>query len=323
MSTKRVLASTTPFTNNFCKSVTHSRKNYLFLRASLPLALCNILVLEDTLNAWPPATPFYEPRDPYHTCGKLSLLFSLQVSSFFSHSLSQSNPYLCLLLLLLLDTFPSLLYIPFDMKGPELHRWTETVNLCHVKATFAVLSSISSLIIPNDWFMYLTTTEHWTSASQWPSRIPQSALSLMIWIISSASFLTSLPTLTMNIFRVWGGSHNPEKLRGTVSEQGDRVSCWITCELLTGYPLPYLLLAIVSTRQSILTTDIHQWDLFQIAPISSLIKLLQSATVIKLTVTNMCYQLQIKLAGCWTPSSEKEGQTPQSHAGTLSNLFVL
>lgn len=115
-------------------------------------------------------------------------------------------------------------------------------------------------------------------------------------IICKFPHLTPYPDY--EYFQSLGGSHNPEKLRGTVSEQGDRVSCWITCELLTGYPLPYLLLAIVSTRQSILTTDIHQWDLFQIAPISSLIKLLQSATVIKWTVTNMCYQLQIKLAGC-------------------------
>lgn len=128
------------------------------------------------------------------------------------------------------------------------------------------------------------------------------------WIFSNCGSLT--------ILRSW---------ERTVSEscsEGDTVPCWVTCELLTGYPLPYTLLAIVSTRQSILTTDIHQWDLFQIAPISSLIKLLQSATMIKRTVTNMCCQLGTKLAGCWTSSSEKEGETPQSHAGSLYNLFV-
>lgn len=135
-------------------------------------------------------------------------------------------PYLCLSLLLLLDTFATLFYILFDMRGPELHRWTETMNLCYGKATFAVLSSMSLLIILNAWFIYLTTTEHWTSASQWHSRIPQSALLSMMWITKyhqQVSSPHSLPWL-MNIFRLWGLTVL-RSWRGTVSEQGDSVPC--------------------------------------------------------------------------------------------------
>lgn len=194
------------------------------------------------------------------------------------------------------------------------------MNLCHGKATFAVLS-ISFLIIPNAWFIYLTTTEHWTSASQWPSRIPQPALSSVIWITYHQQFPHLTPYPDYEYFQIVAVSQSWEVER-ELSVNLAVNPCWVTCELLTGYPLPYTLLAIVSTRQSILTTDIHQWDLFQIAPISSLIKLLQSATMIKRTVTNMCCQLGTKLAGCWTSSSEKEGETPQSHAGSLYNLFV-
>lgn len=161
-------------------------KNYLLLWTWLPLALCNILVLEETQNAWPLARPFHdtpEPRDPHHTRVKLYLLSNPQASSLFSHSSSQSNSLPVLILVASAWYFTSLLYILFDKTGSELHRWTETLNLCHGKATFAVLKSVSFLIIPNAWFILLTTTEHWTSASKWPSRIPQSALSSMIWII--------------------------------------------------------------------------------------------------------------------------------------------
>lgn len=49
------------------------------------------------------------------------------------------NLYLCLSLLLLLVPFPSLL---FEMRGPELHRWGETMDFCHGVAMFTLLSPI-------------------------------------------------------------------------------------------------------------------------------------------------------------------------------------
>lgn len=86
-------------------------------------------------------------------------------SSLWSHSSSQSHfltfAYPCCSSLILFQVY----YILFEIWGPEqVRRWRKNMDLCHGMATFAVLSTVPFLIIPNAWFTYPTTTEHWNKA---------------------------------------------------------------------------------------------------------------------------------------------------------------
>ena len=248
------------------------------------------------------------------------------------------------------------------MRGPELHRWRETVDLCHNVAMFTVLSSMPFLIIPNSWFTYLTTSEHWNEAfiklyisflllnstgqlkvSNFTGEVLIAFVPMHItvckprvYIISDfivqnlsltrpfqnssvcpflndlnnvalpASLLPSLLTLSTNILRLWCSYHH-EKSRGHC--QWTKLECPVLDNMGIIYCLP--------STQSFTSYCFH-WAIrlnywhSPVGPIPnypnhSLIKLLQSATMIKCRVTSIFCQLESKLGSCWTLHSHKEG----------------
>lgn len=149
---ERVLASTTSFSNSLPRCGTHSIRTTSFCSEPDCYYCCLMYLFWNRHRMVDPYPYLSMPLLSLHICiiFLASCLFStLQASSLCSNSSSQSHSLPSFILVAPPLILFQLYYVLFKMRGPELHRWEETMDLCHSMAMFAVLLSMPFLIIPN------------------------------------------------------------------------------------------------------------------------------------------------------------------------------
>lgn len=125
-----ILASTTPFSNNFPISAAHLMKNLLLsLWILMQLASFIVHVLEETLNSWPLATLLCatsEHRDVHRAPGKSSVIQSADCLTYAVLILQAFPPFAHPS-----SSFLTLLHvycILVEFRGSKLHRWGRTMG---------------------------------------------------------------------------------------------------------------------------------------------------------------------------------------------------